>query len=296
MNGIFLHLIGMLLGICQQAAATLPIITILTLIAGRRGQSQFYLAGSRALLKFAFLLAFLGIFHFPFAYLGELFSFGEQASNLWAPFFALPGLPWSMSMLAQISGVVSLAVSFAVMPLHRPRTYNFASFKISVSFVLLAAFFFASTFFLINWPFAGYPQGLSGARVFQAVFRNALSHYFTAFCPAGALCLLITAYKPMLSREVFMKSERALACRWFALWAFIGYVPYLVQSWAILIGVSARGNIAGLNPNYLGFHVLALSLLSLGESLWLFQLLSKRVWRWAAVTAFGLFLGFCWIP
>lgn len=278
----------------QHASATLPVIAILTLIAGRRGNSQLCLTGGRLLLKSGFFLGVIGICSFPLAYLGEMLSFGGE-DNIWQPFFALPGLPWSGSMTSQICGALLLGAACATMPAQAAGQYNFKVFKTPVILSLLAAFAFAATFFLISWPFAGYPQGLSGERVFQAVFRNALNHYFMAFCPAGALSLLLVFPKSALGGRELTASEKTLACRWLAVWAFIGYVPYLLQSWAILIGVSVRGNIGAAGPNYLGFHLLTLALLSLAVCLWLYQMLSKKVCAWAGIAAFALFLGYCWI-
>lgn len=284
-----------LLELCQQAAASLPIIITLGLIAGRRGNSQFYLAGNRTCLKLCLWCAFLGIFYFPLAYLREILSFSQNGGEIWSPFFQPAGLPWSTATFAQLLGLLSLFFAKQRLAFISPEKYTLRKLCPVLAPLIFTSILCGGTFFLINWPFGGYPAGLSFERIFMAVSRNAAAHYFMAFCPGGAIGLIWTILITHKKQEITQK-EKILAFRWMSVWAFIGYLPWLLQSWAILIGVSLRGDIGLAGPGYLAGHVTALAILSLALCFWLFQALSKKALPLAGAFAFLLFLIFKYIP
>lgn len=293
MIAFWMRQLQLALGICQQASAGLPLLIILGLAAGRRGNGGFFLSGNRACLDLGLFLAFWGIFYFPTAYLAEILAYGGTESPIWQPFFASPGLPWAASMLAQTGGFIFLCAAKYGMPKNLGEAYRLRDLRVPLIFCLCALFCLGATFFLINWPFAGYPPGLSGERVFQAVLKNSFRKYFTAFTPAGGVALAWALWK---LKKPASEANRLLACRWLAAWAFAGYLPWLLQTWAILIGVSLRGDFSGAGPDYLSWHIASISILSLALCFWLCQTLSKKILPWADIGALALFVVFTWMP
>lgn len=287
--------LAVILEICQTASAGLPLIITLGLIAGRRGNARFFLYGGKLCLNLAIFLAIAGIFYFPVAYYREIASFNQSAATIWKPFLEAPGLPWSTSAGAQIAGVLLLAAARFLLPGKLGDSYPLRELKWTLGCCLAAALCLGATCFLINWPFAGYPPELSGERVFQAVFRNAVGRFFNDFCPAGALGALLALCIP--SRQgLYSAKDKIMACRWMCVWAFAGYLPWLLQSWAIFIGVSLRGNPAAFGTGYIASHALVLGILSFALALWLCQTLSKKLLPWAICGGLALYVAFKWIP
>lgn len=283
------------LEICQTASAGLALMIVLSLIAGRRGNGRFLLYGNRVCLNLCLILALAGIFYFPLAYFREIVSFNQDAAIIWKPFLEPPGLPWSTSMGAQVAGFLLLGAGRLLLPNRLGDSYLLRDVKGTLFCCLAAAFCLGATCFLSDWPFAGYPPELSGERVFRAVFRNAAGHYFRDFCPAGALGALLALCLPARP-EIYSRKEKILACRWMCAWAFAGNLPWLLRAWAVLIGVSLRGNPAAFGPGYLTSHLFVLGILSFALALWLCQTLSKKLLPWAIAGAMALFVSFKWIP
>lgn len=296
MTLVLLRWVDVILDVCRQAASTLPLIITLGLAAGRRGNGSFLISANLLALNFCIVLGICGIFHFPAAYLCEVIAFHAPSSDLLAPFFQLSGLPWSSSMAAQICGIPFLFAALNALRKCRisAESYSLAQIKFPILWCLIAAAFFLAGFFLINWPFAGLPPGLDMERAALAILRNAVRHYFMAFCPAGALGLVYALR--MLGTTEFGAPERILACRWMSVWAFIGYVPYFLQATAIVVGINIRGNVGGFGPNGLTMHYIALGVLGGAIVLWLYQALSSKIRPVAAVVALGLYITFLLIP
>lgn len=295
MSGFLLRCFAIALEICQEASAGLPLVIALGLIAGRRGNGQFFLYGNRLCLNFCLLLAFAGIFHFPLAYFQEAASFNQAAATIWKPFLEPAGFPWSASMGAQIAAFMALCAARLLFPALTGASYGLRDIRGTLFCCLAATFCMGATCFLINWPFGGYPPGLSVERIFQAVFRNAAGHYFSDFCPGGAMGSLLALCSPNRG-GLYSHKDKILACRWMSAWAFAGNLPWLLQSWAVLIGVSLRGNPGALGPGYLTSHTLILAILSFALALWLCQTLSRKLLPGAVAGAMALYLVFKWIP
>lgn len=274
------------LGIAANAAATLPVIAILTLLAGRRGNGQFYLYGASRLMLLNFFLALIGPFWFFGAYFMEISHFNAPLSQKLAPLFQLQGLPWSSSISVWFFGIVCLVcafVSFDRTAKHLPADrYLARQFRRPIIFGLAAAFCFFATFMLINWPFSGLPEGLAWDRAIMAIFRNANRNYFLAFCPAGAIGLTaMLVWQKNLDQQRIM-----IAARWFSFWAVAGCIPTLLISWGTLMGLGINANAStNMGPQTSGIACLSVALVCWAIILW-----RPRYWQFLAIFSFFLLL------
>lgn len=257
-----------LLGFSVWAVSTLPIIIILGLCAGRRGNAAFLLAGNYQLLRGCLILSISGFIYFPASYALLLLPYANPDASFWGPFFQLPGLPWLTSLCAWAAGVFALYLAGAFWPAKAPADNRYALGFVSspLWFLLFAAFFFFATFCLINWPFSGLPADVSLEKALMAIFRNGFRHYFMAFAPAGAFGLCLVACSTWSGKKL------STAWRWLAAWATAGYIPYLLTAWSLTIGAALNtgAKVGGLTP------VMSISLLSLAVLCWIVALLVKK--------------------
>lgn len=289
-----LRLLTNLLEISWQASASLPIIIALGLAAGRRGNARFLGRGNLKLLNFEICCAIFGVLYFLLAYFCLILPYHNENMSIWKPFLEAAGLPWSSAMLMQATAVMILLAARESLrdALPTKDKYPLAAIKKPLLLCLAASLCFLATFFLINWPFAGIPAGMDMDRAFFAVLRNAFRHFYMSFCPAGGLALVYVIW----SRREMEPKDLLLAARWLSIWAFIGYLPYLLQAWAILLGLGWRGNAASYFPGGFMTHVWSIALLSAALCFWCVQALSRKVLPILVLLAFGLFLARLFLP
>lgn len=281
--------------IFADAAAALPLIIALGLVAGRRGNGRFCLWASEKLLGLALPLSFAGPAYILLRYFSLLLPYNTRGASLLAPLLESSGMAYTSSIIAWTAGALALYLAQgALAPAlfrHNAETdrYKLSFIKFPLALCLLAAFVFFLTFILLNWPFAGLPQNLDWPRAAMAVCRNAVRHYFMAFCPAGAIALLY-AFHVYSGNCPASEAQKHNSLRWCAIWAAIGYLPYSLQKWGLALGLALRGNADSLMGS-IASQILALSLLAMAIVCWFWLFFCKKQRAAIAWTAFGLFTG-----
>lgn len=210
-------------------------------------------------------------------------------------FLAPAMLPITLTALIWLAGLFCawlLKRSFAraPLPLVRQNTeddrYATAAVRGRVVLSLLAAGCFFACYLTRSWPFAGLPAGLTAYDVFSAVLSNAVHSYFTAFAPAGALALLSLAIARHSFPGGLSDDDAQRAARWCALWAMIGYLPFCLDRWGIVIGYALRGH--GL-PDALWTQLPTLALLTAAIACWSALFALPRPLRRNSLIFLGLF-------
>lgn len=273
-----LHWLLALLALMVYASAALPLIMALELIFGRRGNGRFCLFGTARLLDFALCLSISGLCYYPLSYLSQILVFDSRVS-LWAPFFSLPGMPWSSALLAWITGFLILMACRMLFPASPPGPqdkYPFKFIKKPFSALLGAAFCFWGSFMLVRWPFAGLPQGLDLERAALAIAHDAFRHYFMAFSPAGAFSLAYIAVNLRALEQTATAWQISMAFRWFAFWAALGYIPGLLQNWAVAMGLGYRGALSSHLATSFFAQITGMSLLTAAIVCWAVAALKKE--------------------
>lgn len=262
-----------LVGIAANAAAALPIIIILGIAVGRRGNAAFCIQGTLALFRIALLLSPLGIIFFIGNWLAQIHDFAAIPYLI----FRAASLPYISSAAMWFLGICFLYLSYILLKAKIPSadTYRLSQLKKPLFCCILAACCYFSTYFLINWPFAGLPEGLPLDRAVMAILRNGARHYFYAFCPAGAIALLFALHW----QKALAASQQQIdnGIRWLSVWAAIGYLPYLLQRGGVTLGIWLRGN-AGFTASFPGFwaQVCSLCLLTLAIACWIWLFVAKN--------------------
>lgn len=267
LSGIVISITGLL----YKAASALPLIALLSLIAGRRGNAAFSLWGGEKLISLALRLSPAIPLYILAAYLGVLLPIHSGVANLWKPLLHDAGMAYSSSLAVSLCGIVALLfarnrVTVAIRRLNGER-YAISFIRSPLIFCFLAFFFLFLTFVLINWPFAGLPEGLDMDRAAMAVLRNGLRHYFMAFCPAGAVALLYCMH--VFSQDPASEARMKRGIRWCAAWAAAGYLPWSLQNWGITLGLGWRGGLQGAAATAIIAQTLALTAISLAIFCWL---------------------------
>lgn len=286
-----------LLGIGMGAASALPLITALTLLIGRRGKARLCAFGALRLARLGYALAWLGPPAMIGGYLTLLFTLrGVNTVLLPVSPLAPIMLPFTLTLLVWLAGLFCawlLKRACAAAPLPPPRPdpeedrYPAALIKGRLRLSLLAALCFFATYLTQSWPFAGLPTGLSAQAVFSAIFSHALHTYFMAFAPAGALALFSLAVaRPTLPHGLSDRDAQR-AARWCALWAMIGYIPFCLDRWGLIIGFALRGS--GL-PDWLWPQLPPLALLTAAVACWSALFAMSRPLRHGALIFLSLFL------
>lgn len=283
-----------LLDLLVKAAAALPLIAALSLVAGRRGNGAFTLWGGKRLLALALLLAWAGPLWLAAGYLAETLHYGGSWDQILAPLLAVPGLPWSSACGVWLVGWLCIAVACSGVSVCAKRLaedrYRLRFIRLPLSFCLLAVASFFAAFILINWPFAGLPEGLDWERASMAVFRHASRNYFMALCPAGAIALLsLLVHAPALDAE-----HGRICVRWLAFWAVAGALPYTLVTWGSLVGLGFNANASigqGFRPQAYGLLFLTGALAS-----WAFILWKPHLWRTLALAGIILLLLKTFLP
>lgn len=214
-----------ILSIGMNAAAALPIIMALTLLAGRRGNARLCIMGTQRLTRLALWLGLLGPLLTAADLAGTLISLGGSASLNGITLWDDAVLPYTTTVLAWIGGLCCLWV-VAYMDKSSPLTAGLpsndatsksakgrssrkgrrtpapiegsgehdqldsAAMRGRLFLYLLAGVCFFATQALPNWSFSGPPQGMEWGRMVSAILGTATHNYFTCFAPAGALALL----------------------------------------------------------------------------------------------------------
>lgn len=281
--------------ILSQAAATLPVIALLTLLAGRRGNAGLCLFGARWLSGLALVLGASGPVWLIGSYLREVLPYGQGPQVLIAALLQPAGLPWSLSLLAWLAGWLAMfpalrGITFFAQGLSQ-NSYPATLIRGPIVACLLAAAFCFSPFILINWPFAGLPDSISMDRAFMAILRHANSEYFRGFAAAGAIALgLWPFWSSRLARD-----RMPVATRWLAFWALAGNLPWLLASLGPAIGASLnRAHMAaayGINRQLMVLALFGCATLCWGVLLWKPRYLNALAWL-----ALGLYVAACVTP
>ncbi|MDD4701950.1 MAG: hypothetical protein PHI96_06975, partial [Desulfovibrio sp.] len=215
-----------ILSIGMSAAAALPIIIALTLLAGRRGNARLCIMGTQRLTRLALGLGLLGPVLTAADLVGTLISLGGSGRLNGITLWDDAVLPYTTTVLAWIGGLCCLWI-VTYMDKNSPLTAGLhdedlaankkgkghssrrgrrnpapiegsgthdqldsAAMRGRMSLYLLAGVCFFAAHALPNWSFSGPPQGMEWGRMVTAVLGTAMHNYFTCFAPAGALALL----------------------------------------------------------------------------------------------------------
>lgn len=269
-----------LAGFCVQAAATLPIIAALSLIAGRRGNARICLAGGLELLNLDLFLAATGPIFYLGSYWQQMLPYGTNFAQRIAPLFMPAGMNWSGSTLIWLAGILAGFPAIWGIRLRlqnlRENTSPVRLIRVPLFFCFLCAFLFFSTFIVINWPFGGLPEVIGWDRAALALWRNAVSNYFLALSSAGAAALLLLALRQQKLPENFVP----IATRWLAFWGLAGSLPYLLTRWGYIIGAfRARGSLAyGLQYQTISLSLLTAAAFCCALLLWKPRFLLPLAW------------------
>jgi len=288
LDTIFFAIASAILDLLAKAAAALPLVACLSMLAGRRGNGAFCLWGAQKLLYLALFLAWTGPLWLAAGYLAETMHFGGAWSQILAPLLSAPGLPWSSSCGVWLLGWLFVAVACATLGVLRANFqdggYRAKVICLPLCFCLLAAFCFFAAFMLVNWPFAGLPEGMDWERASMAIFRNASRNYFMAFCPAGAVALLmLNLYAAKAGTD-----HVHVCARWLAFWACAGCLPYSIVTWGSLMGMGLNASVSidqAFRPQTYGLVFLTGAMAS-----WIFILCKPRLWRILSLAGFLLLL------
>lgn len=278
-----------------KGAAAMPLIIVMGLVFGRRGNGVFCLWGSSRLAGLAIFLSLAG----PLCILGNylLQMLAINARDYFTTFFSAPGLNYSLSLFIWLAGMALLFYGARMLecalvktPLDKHDQYELKNIKKIIWPLLLAATFFFATFITGHWPFAGFPAEISEERVVMAILRNAARTCFMAFAPAGALACAYAA-QGMAKARNFNPGLLQAGIRWCALWAFVGYLPYCLQNLGIMLGAGARAN--AFNNQHLSLlpQIFALGLLLGGIACFALMLFKKKSMGWLAYAGLAFFLG-----
>lgn len=262
------------LAFLADASAGLPIIGLLGLLIGRRGHANFCLAASRACLKLVLFLGISGLLLYPLScYL--VLSAMESGFTWLRIFMSLPGMPWFSAWLAWLLGYFLIIAAYLSSGNVNTLTnrFSFSEIKLPTIMLAFAAFCFASSFFLVTWPFAGMPAELSPQRVVVAVLRNAFRHWFTALSVAGALGLVTAPF--MLAKIPHTQSEKDNTIRWCSIWAFGAAFPSALTNLGLLLGVLARGHASIFSIPGAYSQVIAISCGTLALFCWIWCFFKK---------------------
>lgn len=229
-------LISPFLRLLTEAAAGMPVILALGLVAGRRGHATFCVDSALLFLRLALPLSLCGPLYYIYDYLVQILPFLAPGASSWAPLFSPPGLPWLTSALVWLFGAGFLAAAYLFLRGLAGRVfpgdkYRLANVAKPLVLCLVAAAFFCACNWLINWPFAGFPRDLPEDRVIMAIGRHAMRQTFASFCPAGAIAVLMAA-RVLPPRG---KAERG-AIRWLAAWAIGGAIPQTIRTSGLALG------------------------------------------------------------
>lgn len=269
----------------MRAAATLPLIAALSMIAARRGNARFCIGGSRWLLRFCCALAICGLVWFALDYLLQVLPYQAGLEKALAPLFEKAGAAWTFGFLGWLAGLCCAFVAWRSLgrfALLQEERYPVAAIRFPLILAFLAAFLFFLTFMIVVWPFAGLPEGLDWERVGLAIWRSASSTYFQALCPAGALALAAwPLWRPQLD-----ENYTRVACRWLSFWAMSGVLPYLLTAWGPVLGAATHG----ASPPGAHLQIIGLGALTLAAACWIFLLWKPRYLGFLSLFAMGMLL------
>lgn len=287
------HWLLALLAIPAQAAAALPLIITLGLIAGRRGNGRFCLQCNFSLLNFCLILApagALAVFWDLCLQIPPRDNFWDGLGKACADF---AGLPYTTTLLAWLCGYLLLLLARFWPPapglIDSRDRLRMAPLKKTLALCLGATFCFFATFWLANWPFAGLPQGLEWDRAIMAIIRNAMRHYFVCFCPSGALALCYALDK-FDKNPAFTPEQRRLGRRWLAVWAACGIFPGALTQWGLILGLALRGNLAGQLASGHAASFASLCCVSLAMICWISLIIAKSDRCYLAWAGLGLLI------
>ena len=263
-----------LLGIGMNAAAALPLIIALTLLIGRRAQARFCAYGASRLAGLAFGLSWLGLPVMLGSLYGLLSGLRAAGHNMTDISFGSPArLTYSLPLRLWLTGIICAGLlrracaGAPLPPRRRPQEDRYTTSMINGRLWLcgLTALCLFSTYVLRDWPFIALPPGMDLGQAATAVFSNALHKYFMAFAPAGALALLfLLRARHGAAAAGFDEVQTALATRWCALWATVGYIPFCLDRWGIILGYLLRGT----PPDWLLAQAYALIPLTAAVACW----------------------------
>lgn len=290
MNTLILNPILSILNLFSQAAAGLPLIACLSLIAARRQDPLFCIWGAYRLLNLCSLLAICGLLYFGGSFWAQVALFDSSLAQKLSALFQPGGLPWTYSLIAWLAGWLFAMSACARLAWLLTKTQanpdNLSFLRLPITLCLLAAFCFCASFFLINWPFAGLPENMEWDRAFMAIARHALHQYFMALCPAGALALLAAIrWTNGLNRE-----RLNLSIRWLAAWACAGCLPTIIQNWGRIIGLGASGYLPMAMQQGFWAQLSGLICITLALAAWVFAIWRPKIWRPLAMAGFCLLL------
>ena len=256
-----------------NAAAALPVIIALGIIAGRRGRADFILNANTRLTYFALCISPIPPLWYFCDYLLRVAPVARPENSLFAPLFSSAGFGWLSSVMVTLCAAFCLYLAlgslraFPVTKIVNDK-YKIRDLRPQITLLLCCALLYFSAFWLINCPFGGLPPELSLGRAMAAVGKNAARHYFMSFSAAGAIGLLFSIFYPFPNLE-----KRRIATRWLSFWAAAGYLPYMLTSSGFALGLLAGHR----PPSYdMSFHFINVGSLACAFVCWLLLLFGKK--------------------
>lgn len=281
-----------LLALALSASATLPLLFVMGLVIGRRGNARYCLEFAVPFASFAASLAALSALYFLCTYLAIVLPYNTDRA-IFSALFTKAGLPWLLASSCWLAGLIlflwarlALGRLAGCLELEGDK-YKLGQLKTPLICFLLAAAAFMLAFFCENWPFGGLPSGVSLERAGQAVLRYTMHRYFMAFSLAGASGLIF-AYIFFQRRGATRTEFQSPTLRFFAFFAVAGLLPGLLQKWGFALGALLGNNIT-LGQKALGAQFIPLALQSCAFLLWVWVLLRPMKMRWRPGLALLLF-------
>lgn len=271
-----------ILGLLMNASAGMPFIALLALFAGRRKNAVFLWA--EKILSLNLALSLTGILYFIYSYLIQILPYKNDLDTQWTPFFKSAGLPYSSSLCIWTFGIFFIYLAKYFMPSFNNASifHNFTYLKKTVFFCIISIVCFFATFCLINWPFAGLPEGLSIDRAFFAIFRNACRQYFTTFGNASAFILFFAVFFPVYNDAIQHFVIKGLSAI-----AVLCHLPYILKNWSIFLGLyySSKGSL--ITGSYLP-QFFGVSFLTFAIFCWAGIFLKPVLFKFLSITGLGL--------
>lgn len=266
---------GVLQALPAQMAQALPVIILLTLLAGRRGNARLCLWGARRLLSLNLVCALIALVLFPLVAL-----LGSLQEGQWPGLAAFCARPACVALLAWLPACL-LLLALRRAASHWPdsagpvESYRAGELRCTLwgcllAFALLVLGSLLSTGLLLEPP-----QGMDRSAFLMLQIRQGLHLVFRYFSLAGGaalLCLWTLRHHPRLAAG----ADFDKAVRWCAVWAVAGYFPSIIDHWSTLLAALLQAWRAGvpidLTPQATALAMSVLAALALvGWSVFLYR-------------------------
>lgn len=244
---ILIYWLGNLQAMLAQTAQALPLVILMTLLAGRRGNAALCLWGGRQLLRLDLLCAAISLPLFP------LMTLLDALRQTQTPALAeLLARPASVALLAWLPatlllwGLLRASRHWPDVAAPSVTAYRTSDLRLTLWGCLLALLLFLLGSLLSTGLLLTPPQGMERSDFILLQIRQGLHLLFRYLSLAGGAALLLLWYlrhRPPMTDD----TQFALAVRWCAVWAVVGYLPSIIDLWSTLLAVLLRSLGSGIS-------------------------------------------------